>query len=87
MYFPDHGRQHMAAFQIEIIIGTVQIRRHNSDIVSTILQVETLAHFQTRYFGDGVWLIRIFQRGGEESILLHRLLCISGINAGTSQKQ
>ena len=77
----------MAAFQIEIIIGTVQIRRHNSDIVSTILQVETLAHFQTRYFGDGVWLIRIFQRGGEESILLHRLLCVSGINAGTSQKQ
>ena len=43
---------------------------HYSDIVGTILQVETLAHFQPRYFGDGVWLIRIFQRGGEESILL-----------------
>ena len=76
-YFPDHGRQHMAAFQIKVIIGAIQVRGHYSDIVGTILQVEALAHFQPRYFGEGVWLIRIFQRGGEESIcLLYTSRCV-----------
>ena len=59
--FADHGRQNMAAFQVEVIIRTVQIGRHDSDIIRAVLQVETFAHFQTGNFGDGVWLIRIFQ--------------------------
>ena len=81
MDFPDHGRQYMTAFQVEIIIRTVEIRWHDSDIIRAILQVETFAHLQSGDFGDCIRFVGIFQRRSEQYILFHRLFRITRINA------
>ena len=62
MNLANHGRQYMAAFQIEIIIRAVKVCRHHGDVVRSILQVEALAHFQSGNFGDCIRLVGIFQR-------------------------
>ena len=62
MNLTDHGRQYMTAFQVEIIIRSVKVCRHHSDVVRSILQVETFAHFQSGNFSDCIRFVGIFQR-------------------------
>ena len=86
MDLTDHGRQHMRGLQIEIIIRPVEVGRHHGDIVRTVLQVVTLAHLDTRYLGDRVRLVGIFQGRCQQAILRHRLRSLTGIDAGASQE-
>lgn len=83
----DHGRQHMAVLQMEVIVRTVKVGRHYGNVVRAILQVKTLAHLQSRNLRDGIRFVRIFQRRGEEHLLLHRLRSLTRINARAAQKQ
>lgn len=82
-----HGGQHVAVLQVEVVIGAVQVRRHHGDVVGAVLEVEALAHFQACDFGDGVGLVGVFQRGGEQGALLHGLGCLSRIDAGAPQEE
>ena len=82
-----HGRQHMASFQVEIIVRTIQVSRHHRYIVCAILQIEALTHLQSRNLSYGIRFVGIFQRGGEQHFLLHRLFRIPRIDTCTSQEQ
>ena len=72
---------------MEIIIGAIQVGGHHSDIVGSVLQVVTFAHLQACYFRNGIFLVGIFQRRRQQTILRHRLRCILGIDTGRAQKQ
>ena len=87
MYLANHGREHMAAFQIEVVIRTIEVGRHYGDVIRAILQVETLAHFQSGNLGNGVRFVGIFQRRGEEHFFFHGLFGITRIDAGASQEE
>ena len=77
----------MAAFQIEVVIRTIEVGRHYGDVIRAILQVETLAHFQSGNLGDGVRFVGIFQRRGEKHFFFHGLFGITRIDAGASQEE
>ena len=87
VYLAYHGGEHVAAFQVEVVVGTVKVGGHHGNVVRTVLQIEAFAHFQSGYFGDGVWLVGVFQRRSEECVFLHRLFGITGIDAGTAQEE
>src|SRR3569623_639375 len=76
----------MTLFQIIVIVWTIQIGGHHTDVASAILPVITFAQFNTRDFGDGVRFIRLFQRPGEKILLLNRLGTITRINAAGAEK-
>ena len=77
----------MAVFQVEIVIGAVQICRHDGDVVGAVLQVETFAHFQPCYFGNGIGFVGVFQRGGEQGGFLHGLGGFARVDAGAPQEE
>ena len=83
----DHRRKDVAAFQIEIVAGAIQVRRHHGNIVAPVLDGETLAHLEAGDLGDGVWLVGILERRHKQGILPHRLRRLLGIDAGRAEEQ
>ena len=82
-----HGRHHMRVLQMEVVIRTIEICGHHSDIVRTILEVITLTHLQTGNLRYGVLLVGVFQRACQQGILLHRLWGILGVDTGTAEEK
>ena len=87
IYLAHHGWHHMTVLQVEVVIGTIEVGRHHGDIVGAILQVVALAHLQTSYLGNGIFLVGILEWRGEEHVFLHRLWCILRIDAGRTQEE
>ena len=67
MHLTDHGGKHVAALQIEIVVGTVEVGGHYGNVVRSVLQIETFTHFQSGNLGNGIRLIGVFQRCGAGS--------------------
>ena len=82
-----HRRHYVAVLQMEVIVRTIEVGWHHSDIVGTILKVVALAHLQSGNLGDGIFLVGIFQRRSKEHIFAHRLRCILRIDAGRAQEE
>ena len=87
MYLTNHSRKDMRCFQVKIIIRPIQVCRHDSYIICTILQVIAFTHFDTGNLSNCIRFIRIFKRRCQQTIFLHGLRGFSRINTGTSQKQ
>ncbi len=87
VYLAYHGGEYVAAFQVEIVVGAIKVGGHHGNVVRTVLKIEAFAHFQSGYFGNGIGLVGVFQRRGEECVFLHRLFGVTGIDAGTTQKE
>ena len=82
-----HRRHHVTILQVEVIVRTIEVGWHHSDIVGTILKIVALAHLQSGNLGDGIFLVGIFQRRSKEHILLHWLRSILRIDAGRAQEE
>ena len=82
-----HGGHDMTVLQMEIIVRTIEVCGHHSNVVCTVLEIVRFAHFQTGNLGDGVFLVSIFQRGCQQTILFHGLRRILRIDAGGTQEQ
>ena len=61
MYLANHGRKYVAAFQVEVVVGTVEVGGHDGNVVRAVLQVEAFAHFQSGNFGNGVRFVGVLQ--------------------------
>src|SRR5690606_19383582 len=68
-------------------IGSVKIGGHHRNKIGAVLQIIAFAGLDSRDFGNGVGLVGIFERVGEQILLLHGLRGVFGINAGAAQKQ
>ena len=77
----------MAVFQVEVVIGAVEIGGHYGDVVGAVLQVEALAQLQTGNLGDGIRFVGVFQGRGQQAIFLHGLRSLARIDAGASQEE
>ena len=82
-----HSGHHMAIFQVEVVIRTIKVRRHYSEVVGAILQVVAFAHLEARDLCDGVFLVGVLEFAREESILFHRLRGIFRVNASRTEEQ
>ena len=82
-----HGRHDVRILQVEIIVGPVEVSRHDGNIVGTILQVVALAHLQSCNLGNSILLVGVLKGRCEQGIFLHRLGSILGIDAGGAQEQ
>ena len=81
-----HGGHHMAVFQMEIVIGAIEVRRHHGEVVGTILQVVAFAHLEARNFCNGVFLVGVLKFAREESVLFHGLRSILRVNTGRTEE-
>ena len=82
-----HGRHDMGVLEVEVVVGTIEVGGHDSDIVGAILQVVALAHLQACNLGNGVRLIGILQWSGEQGILSHGLWSLLGVDASAAQEE
>ena len=83
----DHGGQDVAALQVEVVVRAVEVGGHDGDVVRAVLQVEALAHLQAGDLGDGVGLVGVLQRGGQEGVLAHGLGHVAGVDAGAAEEE
>ena len=87
IHLAHHRRHHMAIFEVEIIVGAVEVGRHHGYVVGAILQIVTFAHLQARNLSQGIFLVGVFQWRGEQSVFLDRLWRILGVDAGGAQEK
>lgn len=85
--FPDQGREHVGGFQVEVVVGAIEIGGHHGDEPGAVLPVVSLAHLDSRDLGNGVGLIRGFEKAGEQMFLFHGLGCVFRIDARGAEKQ
>ena len=77
----------MTVLQMEVVVGSIEVGGHHGYVVGAVLQVVALAHLQSGYLGYGILLVGVFQRAGQEAVLLHRLGSVLGIDAGAAQEE
>jgi hypothetical protein len=77
----------MAVVQFVVVIRAIQIGRHRRDISGTVPAVVAFTQLDTRYLGNRVWLIGLFEWAGEQVFLFDRLKAITRINTAFTEKQ
>ena len=82
-----HGGHDVGVFQVEVVVGAIEIGGHHGNVVGAVLQVVALAHLEAGNLGDGVLLVGVLQRAGQEAVLLHGLGRVLGIDTGAAQKE
>ena len=82
----DEGRQHVAVLGMVVIVGPVEVGGHHGDVVRAVLAVEELAILEAGDLGQGVGLVGLLQRAGEQAALGHGLGRHAGIDAAGTQE-
>ena len=77
----------MAILEVKVIVGAVEVRRHDCDVVRAVLEVEALTHLEPRDLSDSVGLVGVLQRSREEGFFAEGLLGLSGIDAGAAEEE
>ena len=77
----------MAVLKVEVVVGPVEVGRHNGDIVGAVLQIVRFAHLQSGYLGNGIFLVGVLQRRCEQTVFLHRLRSVLGVYARRAKKE
>ena len=87
MNLANHGGKHVGVLEVEVVVGTIEVGRHDSDVVGAVLEIEALAHLESGNLGDGVWLVGVLKRRGQQAILGHGLRSLAGIDAGGAEEE
>ncbi len=82
----DEGGQHMAVLGVVVVVGAVEVGGHDGDVVGAVLAVEELAVLEAADLGEGVGLVGLLQRTGEETALRHGLGSHAGVDAAAAQE-
>ena len=77
----------MAVLQMEVVVGSIKVGRHHSNVVRSVLNVEAFAHLQPGNFGDGVRLVGVFQGARQQTVLRHRLRSLPRIDASAAEEE
>ena len=76
----------MTVDRVVVVIRTVEVGRHDRNIIRAVLTVQELAVFQTGDFCQRIGFIGLFQFGSQQAVLFHRLRSHTGINAGRTEE-
>ena len=85
--FSDQGRQDMGFFQIEVVVGAVEVVGHGGQVSGAVLAVIGPAHGDAGDLGDGVGVVGRLQRAGQQILFLDRLRRQLGVDAGAAQEE
>ena len=83
---PHERREHMAVFRIVVVVGSVEVARHQAHRVPAVLFTQVQTEFVAGDLRQGVPLVGRFQRSGEKILLFDRLRRTARIDAARSQK-
>ena len=67
-----HGWHDMRIFEVEVVVGSIEIGGHHSDEVGAVLEIVGLAHLESGYLGDGILLVGVLQGRREQTVLAVR---------------
>ena len=77
----------MRIFEVEVVVGSIEIGGHHSDEVGAVLEIVGLAHLESGYLGDGILLVGVLQGRREQAVLAHGLGCLLGVDAGGAEEE
>ena len=83
---PHERREHMAVFRIVVVVGSVEVARHQAHRVPAVLFTQVQTEFVAGDLRQGVPLVGRFQRSGEKILFFDRLRSTARIDAARSQK-
>ena len=82
----DQRRKNVAVCGMIVVVRSIEIRRHDADVIRTVLSVQKLAVFQSRDLCQRVCFVCFFQLACQQAAFFHGLRRHSRINAGRSEE-
>ena len=76
----------MAVLRMVVIVRSVEVGRHDRNVIRAILLVQKFTIFQTADLGERICLVRLLQLSGQKAVLLHRLRSHTRIDAGGTKE-
>ena len=83
----QQSRDDVTVIRVIIVMRAIQIGRHHTSVITTVLTVVTLTQFDTGNLGNGIRFVCWFQSACEQRLLGHWLLSVLGVNARRSEEQ
>src|SRR6266478_5245909 len=77
----------MRGLQVEVVPGTVKVRRHDRNEICAMLPCISLAELDSGNFRDRVGFVGWLKSAGQKRLFLDRLDREPRVNARTSEKQ
>ena len=71
----------MAVLWVIVIMGAIQIGRHDAAVIAAMLTVIAFTQLDPGDLGNRIGFIGGLQRTGEQGLFAHRLLGMLGVNA------
>ena len=84
---PHQRRDDVRAGEVEVVVRTVEVRRHRGDEVVAVLLAVRLAQLDAGDLRDRVGLVRGLERAGQQLLLRHRLGAVARVDAGAAEIQ
>ena len=78
--------QDVAVGEVVVVVRAVQVGGHDAHILSPVLPVVALGQLDAGDLGDGVGLVGLLQRAGEQVVLADRLRAVARIDAARPQE-
>ena len=82
----DQRRQHVARLQVEVVAGSVQVRRHQREVVGAVLAVQAPAELDAGDLGDRVGAVGLFERARQQVLLTQRLRGLARVDAARAEE-
>ena len=84
---PQQRRDHMRVLGVEVVARAIQVGGHHAAVITPMLAVVAFTQLDAGDLGNGVGLVRGFQRAGEQRVFTHRLRRHARVDARRTQKQ
>ena len=86
MEFSQQRRKHVTGLGVEIVVGSIEIARHDRNVAPAELALIGLAHLDAGDFRDRIPFVGRLERPGEQAFLGDRLRSKFGVDAGRAEK-
>ena len=80
MEAPDQRGQHMAVLRMVVVVRAIEIGRHHTDVIGSVLAIQIFAVFQATDLRQCIGLVGLFQAAGQQAALRHGLRRHAGID-------
>src|SRR5690606_25230654 len=83
----DERRQHVGGGEVEVVARAVEVRWHRRDVGAAVLTAQRLYVHDAGDLRDGVRVVGLLQRTGEQGVLPDRLRGEAGVDAARAEEE